>query len=106
MKVYCRHKIHQPQKNTGGKNGKKMKKKKKKKNKKKKKKKKKKKPFKKKQEKKRSIYTEYYMSKSVSHAVSTREPYITSRATDQRGDVGRGLKLHVIQILTCNVHYI
>jgi hypothetical protein len=26
------------------------------------------------------IYTEYYMSKSVSHAVSTREPYITPRA--------------------------
>jgi hypothetical protein len=91
MKVYCRHKIHQPQKNTGGKNGKKMKKKN---------------HLKKNKKKKRSIYTEYYMSKSVSHAVSTREPYITSRATGQRGDVGRGLKLHVIQILTCNVHYI
>jgi hypothetical protein len=24
------------------------------------------------------IYTEYYMSKSVSHAVSTQEPYITN----------------------------
>ena len=41
------------------------------------------------------IHTEYYMSKSVSHAVSTREPYIS-----------RGLIQHVIQILTCNVHYI
>jgi hypothetical protein len=41
------------------------------------------------------INTEYYMSKSVSHAVSTREPYITPRAIR-----------HVIQILTCNVHYI
>ena len=30
------------------------------------------------------VYTEYYMSKSVSHAVSTREPYITPRATDPR----------------------
>ena len=47
------------------------------------------------------IYTEYYMSKSVSHAVSTREPYITPR-----GDIDRGLIRHVIQILTCNVHYI
>jgi hypothetical protein len=27
------------------------------------------------------IHTEYYMSKSVLHAVSTREPYITPRAT-------------------------
>ena len=41
------------------------------------------------------------MSKSVAHAVSTREPYITPR-----GDIGRGLIRHVIQILTCNVHYI
>ena len=41
------------------------------------------------------------MSKSVSHAVSTREPYITPR-----GDIDRGLIRHVIQILTCNVHYI
>ena len=32
------------------------------------------------------IYTEYYMSKSVSHAVSTPEPYITPRAT--RGNIG------------------
>jgi hypothetical protein len=46
------------------------------------------------------------MSKSVSHAVSTREPYITPRATGPRGDIGRGLIRHVIQILTCNVHYI
>ena len=46
------------------------------------------------------------MSKSVSHAVSTREPYITPRATGPRGDIGRGLIQHVIQILTCNVHYI
>ena len=52
------------------------------------------------------LYTEYYMSKSVSHAVSTREPYITPRATGPRGDIGRGLIRHVIQILTCNVHYI
>ena len=52
------------------------------------------------------IYTEYYMSKSASHAVSTREPYITPRATGPRGDIGRGLIWHVIQILTCNVHYI
>ena len=54
----------------------------------------------------KSIHTEYYMSKSVSHAVSTREPYITTRATGPRGDIGRGLIQHVIQILTCNVHYI
>jgi hypothetical protein len=46
------------------------------------------------------------MSKSVSHAVSTREPYFTPRATGPRGDIGRGLIRHVIQILTCNVHYI
>ena len=52
------------------------------------------------------IYTEYYMSKSVSHAVSTREPYITPRSTGPRGDIGWGLIRHVIQILTCNVHYI
>ena len=49
---------------------------------------------------------EYYMSKSVSHAVSTQEPYITPRATGPRGDIGRGLIRHMIQILTCNVHYI
>jgi hypothetical protein len=55
---------------------------------------------------KKIIITEYYMSKSVSHAVSTREPYITPRATGPRGDIGRGLIWHVIQILTCNVHYI
>jgi hypothetical protein len=41
------------------------------------------------------------MSKSVSHTVSTREPYITPR-----GDIGRGLIRHVMQILTCNVHKI
>ena len=52
------------------------------------------------------INTEYYMSKSVSHAVSTPEPYITPRATGPRGDLGRGLIRYVIQILTCNVHYI
>ena len=52
------------------------------------------------------ICTEYYMSISVSHAVSTRESYITQRATGLRGDIGRGLMRHVIQILTCNVHYI
>ena len=50
------------------------------------------------------LYTEYYMSKSVSHAVSTRESYITPRATGPRGDIGRGLIRHVIQILKCNVH--
>ena len=52
------------------------------------------------------IHTEYYMSKSVSPAVSTREPYITPRATSPRGDIVRGLIRHVIQIWTCNVHYI
>ena len=52
------------------------------------------------------IYTEYYMSKSVSHAVSTRKHYLIPRATVQRADIGRGLIRHVIQILTCNVHYI
>ena len=52
------------------------------------------------------ILIEYYISKFVSHAVSTREPYITPRATGPRGDIGRGLIRHVIQILTCNVHYI
>ena len=29
------------------------------------------------------------MSKSVSHAVSTREPYIIPRATGPRGDIGK-----------------
>ena len=53
-----------------------------------------------------TIHTEYYMSKFVSDAVSTREPYITPRATGPRGDIGRGLIRHVIQILTCKVHYI
>ena len=53
-----------------------------------------------------SIYTEYYMSKSVSHAVATREPYITPRATGPRGDIDRGMIRRVIQILTCNVQYI
>ena len=46
------------------------------------------------------------MSKYVSHAVSTREPNITPRATGPRGDIGRGLIRHVIEILTRNVHYI
>jgi hypothetical protein len=54
----------------------------------------------------KAIHTEYYMSKSVSHAVSTRESYITPRATGPKGDIGRGLIRHVIQILTCNGHYI
>ena len=45
------------------------------------------------------------MSKSVSHAESTREPYIIPRATGPRGDIGRELIRHVIHILTCNVHY-
>ena len=52
------------------------------------------------------IYTEYYMLKFASHAVSTRKPYITPRSSDSRGDMGLGLIRHVIQILTCNVHYI
>ena len=52
------------------------------------------------------LNTEYYMSKSVSHAVSIREPCITPRATGPRCDIDRGLIRHVIQILTCNVHYI
>jgi hypothetical protein len=43
------------------------------------------------------------MSKSVLHAVSTREPYITPRATGPRGDIDRGLIRYVIQILTSNV---
>jgi hypothetical protein len=38
--------------------------------------------------------------------VSPREPYITPRATSPRGDIGRRLIRHVIQIFTCNVHYI
>jgi hypothetical protein len=46
------------------------------------------------------IYTEYYMSKSVSHAVSTQEPYITPRATGPWGDIGRGLIRHVIDTHT------
>jgi hypothetical protein len=33
------------------------------------------------------IYTEYYMSKSGSHAVSTQEHYITPRATTPRVDM-------------------
>ena len=53
-----------------------------------------------------TIYTKYYMSKSVSHAVSTRESYNTPRATGPRGDIGQGFIRHVIQILTCKVHYI
>ena len=52
------------------------------------------------------INTEYYMSKSVSHAVSTREPYVTLRATCPKGDIYGGFIRHVMQILTCNVHYI
>jgi hypothetical protein len=52
------------------------------------------------------IHTEYYMSKSVSHAVSTREPYITPRFTSPRGDIRLGLMRNVIQILTWNVNYI
>ena len=52
------------------------------------------------------LNTEYYMSKSVSHVVSIREPCITPRATGPRCDIDRGLIRHVIQILTCNVHYI
>ena len=46
------------------------------------------------------------MSKSIVHAVSIREPYITPRANGPGNDIGRGLIRHVIQILTCNVHYI
>ena len=46
------------------------------------------------------------MSRFISHAVSPREPYITPRATSPRGDIGRRLIRHVIQIFTCNVHYI
>ena len=38
--------------------------------------------------------------------VSPREPYITPRATSPRGDIGRRLIRHVIQIFTCNVHYV
>ena len=53
-----------------------------------------------------TIYTEYYMSRFISHAVSPREPYITPRATSPRGDIGRRLIRHVVQIFTCNVHYI
>ena len=53
-----------------------------------------------------SFHTEYYMSKSASHAVSTREPFIIPRATGRRGDIGRVLIRHVIRIFTCNVHYI
>ena len=49
------------------------------------------------------IYTEYYMSKSVSHAVSPENPISPQGPT---GDIGRGLIQYVIQILTCNVHYI
>jgi hypothetical protein len=52
------------------------------------------------------IHTQYYMSKSVSHAVSTREPYITPRTTGPRCDIGRWFIRHVIQILTGNVLYI
>ena len=39
------------------------------------------------------------MLKSVSHAVSTREPYITPRSTGPSGDIGRGLKRHVIHVM-------
>ena len=46
------------------------------------------------------------MSKSASHAVSTREPYVTPGATGPRGDIGRGLIRHVIQILTWNIQYL
>ena len=46
------------------------------------------------------------MFKSVSHAVSTREFYITPKATGPRGDIGQGLLQHVIQILTGNIQFI
>ena len=52
------------------------------------------------------MYTEHYMSKSVSDAVTTRDSYITPRATGPRFDIGRGFTQRVIQILTCHVHYI
>ena len=43
----------------------------------------------------------YHMSKSVSHVISSRDSY-----THPTGDIGRGLIQHMIQILTCHVHYI
>ena len=46
------------------------------------------------------------MSKSVSQAVSTRDSCMTPRAIGTRGDIGRGLIQHVIQILINHVHYI
>ena len=44
--------------------------------------------------------------KNLLHAVSIRDSYIIPRATDPRSDIGRGLIQHVIQFLTCNVHFI
>ena len=43
------------------------------------------------------------MSKSVLHTISTRNSFINPRAAGPRGDIGRGLKPHMIQILTCHV---
>ena len=44
-------------------------------------------------------YTEYYMSKSVSYAVTTRDSYITPKVID------RGLIQRMIHTLTCCFHY-
>ena len=37
------------------------------------------------------LYTEYYMSKSVSHAVSTGDFYITPKVIGPQDDIGGGL---------------
>jgi hypothetical protein len=45
------------------------------------------------------------MAKSVSHTVSIRVTNISQRAVVSRADIGRELMQHVIQILTCIVHF-
>ena len=52
------------------------------------------------------IHTEYYMQKSVSHAILTQNSYINPGATGLWGDIGPGLISHMIQILTSHIHYI
>lgn len=46
---------------------------------------------------------EEYMTKSVSHLISTRDLNISPRAKGQRPDIGLRVDLGVIQILTCIV---
>ena len=52
-----------------------------------------------------TFHTEYYMPKSVSHAVSTQDSYVNPlRDIRPQGNISKGLISHQIQILTCHVH--